>query len=111
MLLLPARPSRAEDFDVDKAISTANTAADHEAIPAYFDKEAAEAQAGALRSASGTSGPTPVPWTVTGLGSLSVLDPLLRVDEMDLGLSGGARGGSSLGSSPFGLRRSFLRVD
>jgi hypothetical protein len=35
----------AEDFDLDKAIATAKTAADHEAIAAYFDKEAAEAQA------------------------------------------------------------------
>ncbi len=34
----------AENFDVDKAIATAKTAADHEAIAAYFDKEAAEAQ-------------------------------------------------------------------
>jgi hypothetical protein len=35
----------AEDFDVDKAIATAKTPADHEAIAAYYDKEAAEAQA------------------------------------------------------------------
>jgi hypothetical protein len=35
----------ADDFDVDKAIAAAKTAADHEAIAAYFDKEAAEAQA------------------------------------------------------------------
>jgi hypothetical protein len=35
----------AEDFDLDKAIATAKTPADHEAIAAYFDKEAAEAQA------------------------------------------------------------------
>src|SRR5262249_17605158 len=35
----------AEDFDVDKAIATAKDATDHEAIAAYFAKEAAEAQA------------------------------------------------------------------
>jgi hypothetical protein len=35
----------AEDFDLDKAIATAKTPTDHEAIAAYFDKEAAEAQA------------------------------------------------------------------
>jgi hypothetical protein len=44
-LLLATRGFAAEDFDVDKAIATAKTAADHEAIAAYFDKEAAEAQA------------------------------------------------------------------
>lgn len=43
--LAAARSFAAEDFDVDKAIATAKTAADHEAIAAYFDKEAAEAQA------------------------------------------------------------------
>lgn len=45
-LMLAATPTvAAEDFDVDTAIATAKTPADHEAIAAYFDKEAAEAQA------------------------------------------------------------------
>ncbi len=43
--LAATRSFAAEDFDVDKAIATAKTPADHEAIAAYYDKEAAEAQA------------------------------------------------------------------
>ena len=43
--LVATRSFAAEDFDIDKAIATAKTAADHEAIAAYYDKEAAEAQA------------------------------------------------------------------
>lgn len=39
------RSVAAEDFAVDKAIATAKSAADHEAIATYFDSEAAEAQA------------------------------------------------------------------
>jgi hypothetical protein len=35
----------AEDFDLDKPIATEKTPADHQAIAAYFDKEAAEAEA------------------------------------------------------------------
>jgi hypothetical protein len=43
--LAATRSFAAEDFDVDKAIATAKTPADHEVIAAYYDKEAAEAQA------------------------------------------------------------------
>ncbi|HSD09713.1 MAG TPA: hypothetical protein VLF14_01925 [Candidatus Binatia bacterium] len=45
VLVMPATRSRAEDFDIDKAIAAAKTPADHEAIAAYYDKEAAESQA------------------------------------------------------------------
>ncbi len=44
-LVLPAaRAGAAEEVDIEKLISTAKTPADHEAIAAYYDKEAAAAK-------------------------------------------------------------------
>jgi hypothetical protein len=56
--LAATRSFAAEDFDVDKAIVTAKTPADHEAIAAYYEKEAAEAQAkvGRVGHRRGTGG-------------------------------------------------------
>ena len=44
-VLLPARVSAQAPQDIDKMIATAKTASDHEAIAAYFDREAHEAAA------------------------------------------------------------------
>ena len=42
---MPARVSAQAPEDIDKMIATAKTASDHEAIAAYFDREAHEAAA------------------------------------------------------------------